>query len=389
MKKSDIQSAENFRRQRGSALIATMFVVAIIALEATTMYALVGQQMTTSKNSMYRADARNLANGAAERAVAWLTQNPTLYTAVPTSLTRGTLGNGTVSVTVNDLSGTCPNLLQIVSTATVNNVAVTARVYFKRPTTGSLALGYGIFTNNNLDLGGTPDVYASTWTNASLTGNGSAAVHGTATYVISNTSKIAGTKASGPIDFPQIDSDYYYQIALADSQVWTFDGTTYTNATTGTTKSTSASVTFTPTQGIVWVNCTPTGATNIKLSGTKKGTLTVTDGSLFIKGAGSIDATGNGTIFITPKAGTTTTYACPALVLLDGNLSLGGNSGLLGCCFVANGTASMTGTSDFYGSLISYGEVSMQGTAKLDPRGKTFDLQTLGSNLFQMSMWER
>lgn len=369
--------------QRGSATVVVLFIVFAVGLAAAGILTLVKREMNMNAAVTMRAQARAVANGGVERVIAWLVQNPTATVGVPAGTAAGTTANGSFQVVVNDKGD---SMLELISTGSVNTTAVVSRAYLRRPSTSPRAASCAIFTQQNLTVKGSLTVVEDMWTNGVLTATGAASCTGVAFYVLGYSGGASGVTAqeAEAIDFPQIDSDFYYRIAVADGEVYNFNGSKYTYALGPNAGATKTNATFSPVHGVVWVNCS--GGDNIKLNGSS-GTLIVNHGTMVVKNAASIDATGNGSIAITPMSDAIGVW--PSLILLDGSLNLTGNSGFTGCAYIRTGTTTLSGTTVFYGNIISYGSVTITGNAGVDPQGRTFSLTTVNANSFELLVWER
>jgi len=337
-------------RERGSALITTMFLMFVIGLAAAGVLTIIKQDMHMGGTLKSRVAAREVANGAMEQALAWLAKNPhqegvMSTTASAANVRAGTLGAGSYTVTAaTRANGT----IVLLSTGSATGQVRTTRVYLHW-IDSNIAFDNAIFSDASIAGNGTFVITGRVYSNASVNLGGSSSVNGdvysaAANPVATVTSGHTKTGNMPVISFPQLDTQWYLQTASTNGQVY--------NAS-----SLHFPVTFNnPAGGVIVING------NVKLSGLKD-ILTVNGGTLVINN-GDLTSTGNGKVSITPV--TNTDGTTPSLMVLNGSISLGGNSNTLkGLIYTNAGSVSLQGTSDVYANVVSKGTVTPGGTANL------------------------
>lgn len=336
--------------ERGSAMVLAFFAILVVVLACATMLTVAKQELAMNRYLVDRNKARAVANGGMEKTLAWLTQNPTLGQAIPTSVSQGTMGGGSYVVTTSSVSS---GVMMLLSTATVDNVTAQTRVCLKWPDS-AIALNAAIFSNGNISGNGSYQVNGDVYSNQNINMGGSATVdgdvyaHGTA--AVSNTNGHGIHPGSPQISFPKVDTNYYYDIASSHGQVISLADFTK-----------NKTATFSPAGDVLWVNAN--GGT-ISMTGnydiTVNGTLVVYNGSVDIRGNANL----------TVNAKTTSEGTMPAMIVIGGTVSLGGGANIDGCIYANAGTVSMQGTADLDGNVIAWGDVNPGGTPTVTPKAK-------------------
>jgi hypothetical protein len=148
----------------------------------------------------------------------------------------------------------------------------------------------------------------------------------------SGSGTITGTQTIGtvpPVAIPAIDLTPYYNIALANGQVFS-----------GLKKIQGSASTVVP-GGVMWVNG------DFRYSGSGNFT-------------GAIIATGNVTVSASGNFKTVNSY--PAIVSINGNIDMSGSGKVTGLIYTATGSISKSGSGDVTGSLICGGALTKSGS---------------------------
>jgi hypothetical protein len=280
----------------------------------------------------------------------------------PSEMLYGTIGSGEFHVVVDDLGG---GSYAISSTGTVSDVSETVKTFVQAPSTAS-AMAKGIFSNDKIDISGSGELDSGSHSNST---DAAAATRiwgsveiwtgdcdSVGTTVTGGSANIhAGTARSGvaPIAFPELDFNYYYNIALANGQVRTGNQ--------------SLSGTMAPAGGVLWVN----GNVDMRK----------------LNFTGTLVATGN----VTHNGQVTMSTALPGhpvLVSKLGSLDFAGGGTFNGMVYVRTGGVTIRGNNTIHGSIMAWGLVNCNGN------WGTLDYQPsqpamLGGNQVTVLAWER
>lgn len=334
------------KKTRGSALLMAMFCIALVSLAVAGMSQMVNGQVQMNKMMVNNAKAREVANGALEQALAMMSimQLDDEASELPSELESGTIGDGTYTVELYEMDY---GLYEVKAKGTVGPVTEQIKVYIRKPNAGQ-AFKKGMFSNSNIDISGSGTARAGTHSNGNQrvwgsvdmwTGDADAA----GTMEVGGSANLHGGTANANkprITMPQLNWDYYYQIAVANGQVrngnQTLDGV------------------LTIPGGIMWVNG------DVTLKGKKGSVIT---GSIFA--TGSINQESNLTI---TSANLTKN---PVLASRDGSLNLKGNGnggGIFGFVYLKTGYVDWTGNCNLKGAIIANGDIWARGNwGDLDP----------------------
>jgi hypothetical protein len=313
---------------RGSAFLAILFFIMLIGLAAGSMGVMLSQDLFTNRRIVDRSKAQQVADGAAQQAIALMIDDITNLTTPSSEMQSGTMGDGTYNVAVSNVGG---GVYAVTAQGTVNSLTRTVKVYVRLPTAG-LAFTRGIFANGDLIGHGGGYVANGTHSNQDSDFHGNIEVRGDAsscgTTSLAGAATVTGTASSGAarIDFPELDFDHYYNIAVANGEVYVGDMV--------------LSGTYSPPGGVMWI------IGNVDTKGT-----TTINGAIF--------ATGN----IEDHGKTTLNQQgdLPALVSRDGYISFHGKSRFEGLIYTASGQVILHGSTAITGSIVSFGAVDSQG----------------------------
>lgn len=357
---------KNSGMQAGSALIAVMGVVLLMALIAAGMVALGRQQVFTAEKMRDYVKAQMIAEAGVNDAYNLMKTNFAARMS-DSNFPLKPFDGGTYDATVTPISSNKANIASVgvyrsatcYAKANIENIPILT-TNGTPPLTSPWA--FGVFCNGYLGFNGSSTFRGSAHINNYFQGNGSVN-WGTATnpiyfecsgangFSINGASTITGTirapdinvngtvtsAVEGPvptISMPAIDLTPYYQIALANNQVFnstTINGTANYGAIPG---------------GVRWYN----------------GTLTVNGGGKLTY-TGCIIATGNMTL----RGSTTQTRVgnLPAFVSRDGSIALNGAHTINGLVY-AGGDMTFNGSGSIVGALMAGGNMTFNGAATLD-----------------------
>jgi len=339
---------------RGSALLTILFFVMLIGLAAGSMGVMMSRDLFTNRRIVDRSRAQEVADGAAQQAVALIVDDISNLLTPSSELQSGNIGGGTYSVNISSVGG---GISMIAAQGTVNDVTRTVKVYVRAPTSG-LAFMRGIFANGDLIGHGNGYVDNGTHSNQDSDFHGNIEVRGDAsssgTTALQGAARVTGTASSGAprIDFPELDFDHYYNIALANGQVYVGNRV--------------LSGTYSPPGGVMWI------IGNVDTKGT-----TTINGAVF--------ATGN----IEDHGKTTLNQQgdLPALVSRDGFISFHGKSRFEGLVYTASGNVYLHGSTRITGSIVSFGDVDGYGNwGQLDYQAQ--DPQVKDDAVIKVLAWE-
>lgn len=206
------------RADRGFALIsAVVFLVLILALGCSMLNQTVQEAATGSRVKKDTA-AFHLAEAGIDYA-AWKLYNlqaPTL----PVTWTRGNLGTGTFSVTVDKFNGSS-TILAVSSDGTSQGYTSQVKVIGSFLTAGgggsqqNVVFNSALFSNTDLSMNGNFTVTGDTFSNGNTTMNGNASISGdvgsAGTIKTNGNSHIGGARkpAAAKISMPVIDTAHY------------------------------------------------------------------------------------------------------------------------------------------------------------------------------------
>lgn len=363
--------------QAGSALIAVMGVVLLMALVAAGMVALGRQQVYTAEKMRDFVKAQMIAEAGVNDAYNLMKTNfaarmddanfPLKQFDI---LTRpdGTTVYGTYDVTVTPIGTNKANITSVgvyrsatcYSKANIENRPLITTNGLPPPTS---PWAYGIFCNGYLGFNGSSSLKGAAHVNNYFEGNGSVnwgtvtnpvyiECSGAAGFSINGASTITGTirapdinvngtvttATEGPvptIQMPPLDLTRYYQMALANGQVYNGPTTINANANWGTIPG-----------GIRWIN----------------GTLTVNGGGNLTY-QGCIIVTGD----IVLRGSTTQTQVenLPAFISKDGAITFDGSQNIHGLVY-SGGDQIYNGSGSIVGAVMAGGNIIFNGAADLD-----------------------
>lgn len=355
----------NIRNQSGSALIAVMGVVLLMALIAAGMVALGRQQVFTAERMRDYVKAQMIAEAGVNDAYNLMKTNFAARLD-DANFPLKAFDGGTYDATVTPVGTNKANIAAVgvyrsatcYSKANIENIPLITTNGLPPPTS---PWAYGVFCNGYLSFNGSSTFRGSAHINNYFQGNGSVN-WGSATnpiyfecsgangFSINGASTIIGTirapdinvhgtvssAIEGPVPtiaMPIIDLTPYYQTALANGQV--FNSSTINNAQNwGTIPG-----------GVRWYN----------------GNLTVNGGgSITYKGC--VIATGNMTL----RGSTTQTQIAnlPAFISRDGSITMNGAHTINGLVY-AGGNMTFNGSGSVAGALMAGGNMIFNGAASL------------------------
>ena len=351
------------RTESGSAFLAILALVLIIALTAGSVGMMLRQDAKNNKLIVERIQARQVADGAAQQALAMIADDFDRATNPTSEMTSGTIGDGSYTVDIQSISG---NISVILADGTVGDKTERVKVFFRFPSSGE-AFQKGVFANDDFIASGGGSLGAvnhGSHSNQNTELKGHVEVRGDAdsvgTTTVKGAASVDGTARSGvdEINFPLLDFDHYYNIASSNGEIYTAGGSGRYDM---------KNTTYTPTGGVMWV------VGDVKISGH-----TTINGALFATGdihqAGQCELNQIGTL--------------PAFVSRDGDIHLTGHGASLeGLVYAASGRIDVTGYHRIYGGLIAWGEVFTRGNfGVLDYVAQ--DPETAGSEVVEILAWE-
>ncbi|MGD0111773.1 MAG: hypothetical protein ABSD48_07895 [Armatimonadota bacterium] len=206
------------RADRGFALIsAVMFLVLILALGSSMLDQTV-QEVATGSRVKKETRAFHLAEAGIDYA-AWQLYNLQTVT-LPVTWTRGDLGTGTFSTTVDKFNGSATTFA-ITSTGTSEGYASQVKVIGSFLSAGgggstqNAVFNSALFSNSNLSMNGNFTVTGGTFSNGNTSMNGNATISGNVgsvgTIKTNGNAHIGGARTPGAakISMPVIDTTHY------------------------------------------------------------------------------------------------------------------------------------------------------------------------------------
>jgi hypothetical protein len=358
-----IREFRNQEHKRGAALMTLMIIVLLVAGTGAYLVNDAKQQLFAVTRVRDYLKAQAYAEGGANQAYSLLKTNFALRTSSG-SFPMTAYGDGVYDVTVtsvgsNKASISCIGergeaaanvMLDIQNFAagtggtTTSGVPPAVGVYTYGIVSGgqiwlrgngTLNMGTGkAHANAVYDHSGTKFIIGNISSSAGITMSGNAKVTGNAAApsISAAAGKITGTRTVAPVPLvtiPNIDLTPYYNVALANGQV-------YGTPSVPVTKAVSAS----PPGGVIWVN----------------GTMSISGGGALV---GSFIATGD----ITSSAGGSIRKAnnYPLLVSRDGNITVSSVATLQGLIYAKTGTFRKTGNGIVQGTIIANAGVEGAG----------------------------
>jgi Tfp pilus assembly protein PilX len=364
---------QRFHSQSGSALVGAVVISVILTFMAVGYLQVSTSVSNDESQTLKDAKAFYAAEAGMDMGYTWL-KTSTNFNQTTALSTGGIINNIIPNLQVNGVTVQV-DLVKGASNVTVRSTAQTSsmlhynKVVSQAVTSGppfpTGAFDYAIVCGGTFDFGGSGGITS----NLKLHSNGALTITGDASAnldVSSSTSismgnktlngsvtapvltinaggTVTGTKtttAVAVVTIPDIDLTPYYNIALANSQVYTG---TFTNAN------------FTPPGGVVWVNG------DVRFSG---GPGTHFNGTIIATGsissiAGQVDVNG-------PAGGL-------AIAAITGDIKITTSGAIDGLVYAKNGSYEQTANGNLKGQLIAKGNVKKGGTsdaviyAKADP----------------------
>jgi hypothetical protein len=219
-----------WRGRRGFVLLTALVFLTVILMLGTSMISQTVQELSTASRIKRDTAALNIAEAGIDYACWRLYKGQVdgVAVALPVTYTRSNIGGGSFSVRAS-VHPTYADAIVLDSTGTVQGYTAEAKVvgeYLKSEITGqNMVFDYALFSNTDINMTGTFDVYGNTFANGSTTLKGAAKIHGNASGVgkISGGNSITGTASSGKpkVGMPTIDLAYYKAIAKANFTYYT------------------------------------------------------------------------------------------------------------------------------------------------------------------------
>ena len=317
-------------RDCGSALITVMFCLMIVTLVSAGMSTMIRNDMQANRTIVQRIKALEIADGAAHQALAMIALTPDQPVSLPSSMASGTLGEGTYTVQQSEVAG---GVVALLATGRITGATQRVKVYAKRPSFFT-ALSKGIFSNGSIDISGNGLLRNGSHSNQSTIVWGSCEVQtGAVDSAGTSTTGGAADIVSGQVNssvprvtLPELDFDYYFNIARTNGQVYVGDKT--------------LKGTYAPPGGVMWV------VGNVTINATTEFT-------------GMLVATGD--IYQAGKCTQTPVNNMPALVSRNGKIDLQGNGSFHGLIYTHSGIVDIHGNSTIKGSIMSWGNVLCRG----------------------------
>ena len=211
----------------------------------------------------------------------------------------------------------------------LGNGKVHANGVFLKGGNGDLTAGELTFRESTI-LNGTWNIIANVRCDKNITTKGSGDFYGNVecdvlklgAQSVVNGNKVLGNSVVDNVTIPLIDLTPYYNIALANGQVY------------GSSQVLVGNITVEPEGGVMWVN----GRLDVRSTGTMKGCFIATE---------SIDISGS--IDFAAKNG------YPLLVSRDGDIDISGGGTYVGLIYAKNGNFEKNGDGDVNGSVICGG----------------------------------
>ncbi|MFW5893557.1 MAG: hypothetical protein ACOCUY_00280 [Verrucomicrobiota bacterium] len=364
-KQNSMMQVPNNYNEQGSALVTLLFFAVLISLVAGNVGNMVRQQMHISKRVVDRTSAQQVAEGAANQALAYVAENPEEHLGpLPSNLKNGSIGDGEYQVELDESND---SYFSIISTGTINEMSRTVRIHGRVPIEGQ-AFAYALFSNGDIDCAGTGDVTGDSGdgdihANQDVIISGNAYIAGSASAVgsVDGAGNVGGTVTEGenPISFPNVDYDHYYQIAEDNNEI--HDGDLYLDSDR------------TPTGGILWVN-----------------------GDVHVGGGGrKSPATFTGMLIATGDIKQASHYRHyqnddrPSMISRDGNVHLSGQTQILdGLVYAGSGRVKLSGGSAFHGAIMAWDEIDIKGNWDLIEYVQQDPEIEKGDDRIQILAWE-
>jgi len=329
-----------YRKDKGIISLVAILTIGLFALSAVTISVMGAfKELKKNRNNVMGEQSFYTAEAASREGVYQYRNNTSSYSGGTLSLDSSinNILSDSISITVDDTSLPWP-YLEIIGVAE-NKTNRREVVYTLTEFPEGLAFDYAVYSENNMNFGGSATVNGNVFASNTISFTGSnAEINGDAFSPsdITNTDNINGTAYSGviPIPSPQIDLQPYYDIASTSGTLFTTttDAQTYLNGN--------------PITAVVFVDDTSaeTDIQTVNLTGSL-----AVNGNLRLRGGTVITATNN--------------YAA---VVVDGNLRITGDTTINGVVYVSGNTTFGGGNNTINGSLISVG-----GTSIADITGHT------------------
>jgi hypothetical protein len=343
--------------EKGAVMMAVIVLAVIASVLFIGLFFSVSSTVKRTGNNRVKTAVLNIAEAGKEHAIS-LFRSGTLTPVggtLTTILSNVPFGSGSYNVQCK--VSTATDTVWILSTATVGNMHKTIQESYLKtcPAPTDPAYNYGIASggaitwsgsgtcnagsaqfqcNGQFSMSGSSNFYCSllsSSTSISMSGSGDINGNVMAPSISKNGSgKITGTSTQGAVpvvSIPVIDLTPYYNIALANGQV-------YTNKSI-----TGSSSTIVP-GGVMWVN----GDFNYSGSGDVNGSIIAT-GNISISGSGNFTAA--------------STY--PALASSGGDIDMSGSGKVSGLIYAGIGDVTKSGSGEVAGSMICGGTFTKSG----------------------------
>lgn len=323
------------RGTRGSALMAAMFGVLVMAMVTVGLAVVIGQDFFSARLMERGTNAFLIADGAMEYAISRVKLNPSLLQAPTSEMLTGTLGAGRYALSIRAVGN---SMYRLETVGTVGEVrrSVISFLFVQDPYAG---FRKAILSNHDMLLTGSGECKGGTHANQSTLLEGSCDIWGDVDSVLTTTTKGGGWEIFDgspqsnrpPLIFPTLDFAFYYAIARANKMVYTGN-----YAIKGT---------FAPPGGVMWFDG------NLDILGTTTFT-------------GCLIATG--TIRQSGGFSLTKYKDYPALASREGNIEFYGGTKnapvkVNGLVYTKSGSVYLHGNTPILGSVMGWGGVTCHG----------------------------
>lgn len=343
-----------FSNERGTLLLVTLFIIAATAMTAIGVVSYVQFEAGAQHQYDNMTKARYTALGAVNKITAKLQEAPSRLESPTSDMLAGEIGGNEYKVTYTGLRDGSTKV-EVAATCQGTPATILLYAHLTPAIGGSDAFDKAILSENDVVLGGNCSVTDNNGTvhsNHNASADGSSFLDGNLTAVGSasgtpgaargkNSSGVTGLiKSNAPYDaFPKLNYDYYYQIAKANGMVLTGDQK-FTKTT------------LNPPGGVVWVE----GNVFVGNRTTINGCLVAT---------GNIKTSSTGCVFFPQQLSDGSN--APALVSLEGDITMTAQAQLVGLVYAGSGSVKFTGSwkNELRGAICAWDDIHLTGGAGL------------------------
>lgn len=336
---------------RGSALVATMGIVLILAMVSVGALSTVLNDSARVSKTEKVTQAAYVASGAMDLFLARAIPDPKLFREGNEGLLAGTVGNGTFTIAIEQVAA---QMALVTAQGVHEGNTQTLRAYVETNIwEASRGFDKALFTESNLYWKGTSDVLKGAESSADAHSNGDEAINSGSAVIEGNLTSV-GTASDGGggvtgdvlsgqprIEWPVLDLSRYTAIAQANGEVVDASKKAYNFKDKASP--------LKPKGGVIWVK----GAKGVQLTSmTEVHGCIIVDGPITVAGGAKLTQRQTG-------------IPMPAIVSIQGDIKIVGHADVQGLVYVANGSVHVGGTMDIEGAIYAWGDLVGAGTPKV------------------------